>query len=1155
MRHNQSPSDRALDLRDLLADTDAVLELSNPHPLFSTSYYLQQRPDLRSVKGMHPLQHYLQYGAAEGVNPHPLFDTKFYLGQCDGDADAVASPLTHFLERGWQIGLDPHPLFSVTYYLDHHPEVAAAGTNPLLHVLTDELAASGDVSPWFSGSYYLTTNPDLAGSDMSPLYHYFRFGIAEGRVGSPLVASLLAEHPDFARPFGVLDLALSAQQALSGVLQSRNISTGIRRDTAKTAATFTYRPPISLLLHVAPDIPASDVWATVESVVQQVYPEVQLCVAVASNSRDGAGLTAALGARHPSIATARLGSDQDAATALNVALAMASGHFIGVIEPGDRLHSLALFKLVGAMQDGEPVELVYGDEDVVDEQGRHSDAFLKPGWSPEYLLSTDYLTRLGLYRTPLIRRLGGWRPAMDPGFDLALRASRVLSGSVVRHVPSIVYHRKQQTNGRKQAGRQDRLHRTVRTYLAQEGLTGDVVPSPKRDFQRVILRARSEPLVSVVIPTGNASFAGPLGREWTVSTCIEGLLNKTSYKRLEIIVVHDGNLLPQQEEKWRGYGVRLVAFDRPAFNFSRKINLGVAASMGEYVVILNDDTEPKRADWLEIMLGYAERPGVGVVGCKLFFPDGCLQHTGIVMQDGVAGHTYYRANGDDPGLHEMNMVARNCLAVTGACQLVRRSVFDAVGGYDEQLPLNFNDVDFCLRILDRGYRIVQAAAAEMFHFEGISKEILTGARLTKPDETQEFRSRWRHRYPVDPFYHVDLPSYMPQGWTALQDSRPTPSQARRVKGAENLAASGVNFLGPVNRLSGLGTAARSYIAALQCAGSTVHHQPMDQIYRHQALVESGLPSAFQDFPITLVQANADATPAVIACHSEDLRRAAYRIGVWVWELPAAGAATFDALRQYDEIWVPTRFNQDAYQPLTRSPVNVVPYALVGLPDLTAEDAAVTRQSLGIPRDALMLLYMFDTHSLVERKNPICLLDAFEAEFRGRDDVVLVLKVSYFDHLDHAGFPASQRFRRRLQAVQERCPNVRLIKTIMPQDDLYRLINATDIYVSPHRSEGFGLTVAEAMFYGKTVIATDFSGTQDMVQDTTGLKLNYDLIELAEDVGPYRKGNIWADPSVEHLRELMQRAVDDAGLRARLGKAGAGPRQATLLARDGRPGRA
>ena len=896
-------------------------------------------------------------------------------------------------------------------------------------------------------------------------------------------------------------------------------------------AGFAYRPPVSILLHVRHDTPAADLWSTVESVVAQPYPALQLCIALSQGLPDVSGLATALEARHGGVSVVRLGSDETASGALNVALGMVSGHFVGVVQAGDRLHPLALLKLLRVLQDGAPIDLIYGDGDRVDARGWHSGAFLKPGWSPDYLLSNDFPSRLGLYRTALVRRLNGWRPDLDPGLDLALRASRSLTEHTARHVPAVVYHRKEQPRG-EQASRQGVLHRTVRAFLAEDGLRGDITQATTPGFQQVVLRARGTPLVSVVIPSRNTSIPGPRGREWPVSTCIAGLLERTSYKRLEIIVVHDGNLEPEQEAAWRGHPIKLVAGKRRAFNFSDKINKGVAASSGDYVLLLNDDTDPKLPDWLEIMLGYAERPGVGVVGCKLFFPDGRLQHTGMTFQESDPKHLYYRFGGETAGLNEMNMVARNCLAVTGACQLIPRRVFNAVGGYDEQIALDFNDVDFCMRVRQAGYRIVYAAAAELYHLEAASKpdDAAPGAKRY----AQEWRSKWRQGEQPDPFFRPDMPAQIPREAPLPHESRATPRLARKFNGMDVSAAEGVNFLGPVNRSSGQGTAARGYVAALQRVGCKVHMQPMDYIYGHQKLVDTMLASTFQDFPITIFLANADLTPMVREYYGRDLDKASYRIGIWAWELPAAGDDAFEALRNYEEIWVPSQFNLDAFQPLTRLPIKVMPHALVALPTLPPGDAARVRELVGIPQDALVFLYMFDTYSLVERKNPTCLLDAFEAEFRGREDVVLVLKVSYFDKLADTDYPANQRFNRRLKSFLQRCPNVRLITEIMAHHDLYRLINAADVYVSPHRSEGFGLTVAEAMFYGKTVIATDFGGTQALVLDTTGLKLNYDLVEIAEDIGPYAKGNIWAEPSVDHLRELMRLAAADPALRDRFG---------------------
>ena len=273
----------------------------------------------------------------------------------------------------------------------------------------------------------------------------------------------------------------------------------------------------------------------------------------------------------------------------------------------------------------------------------------------------------------------------------------------------------------------------------------------------------------------------------------------------------------------------------------------------------------------------------------------------------------------------MNDTPRNWLAVTGACQVLRRTTFEAVGGYDEDLPLNFNDVDFCLRIIDAGLRVVYEPHAELYHFEGVSKVVEIGNQLTTPYETDYFQARWRLRYPVDPFYSPHLQPYWPLGVKRADEIRGTAARARKLPAAA-LASSrtkGVNWLGPVNRSSGLGTASRGYVAALQAAGLQTRLVPLDKLFGHQATIEHDMVSTPQDFPISIVHSNADTTDVLFENYGDELGRAKYRIGFWVWELPAARPEWFAAIRRYDEIWVPSGFCQTAFQAITRQTVTVV----------------------------------------------------------------------------------------------------------------------------------------------------------------------------------------------------------------------------------------
>jgi GT2 family glycosyltransferase len=1132
---------RSPDLPDYLAY--GVFEGLEPHPLFDSEYYARNRPDIAVAlqDGSAGIAHYRSHGAAEGMDPHPLFDTRFYLRQCPDALRPGTDPLSHFLTSGWRDGFDPHPLFSVAFYFAHNPDVAQAGVNPLLHYLTAGQQEGRETSPFLDSTAYLRDHPEVGWSGRGPLIHYILHGAAMGWQASRLASFRIAHAPQYARPGGAIALAADDEDSYHAWIRAGRVMPAEWRRRAETQlAALRYRPCISVLLHVTADR-ADEVQATIRSVQNQVYADWQLCVVIdATVAKPAAERLDEAARQEPRLQLIRRGSGQEPAFALNTALDVAHGHFVSLLGAGDRLHPMALFALVGALQGDRSPALVYGDEDAITDAGLHVQPVFKPDWSPELLLGLDYVCRSSVIRTRLLRDLGGFRPGFDRAsdYDMALRLLPSLEHQKVEHVAHPLYHRLLGTTPadiQTTEARNDGMHRALKAHTDARGAESTILRGGAAGRFQVAFEPKGEPLVSVVIPTGNARFAGPAGPEYVLENCIRSLRTATAWKALEIIVVHDGNLGRDQLALLEQYDVKLVPYDYPVFNFSMKVNMGVRASTGDYVLILNDDIEAKRPNWLRLLVGWLQQPGVGIVGPKLFFPDGRLQHTGIVVQHGNPGHMYYFADGNDPGYLDQNDTPRNWLAVTGACQLLRRSVFDAVGGYDESLPLNFNDVDFCMRILQTGLRVVYVPQAELYHFEGVTKLQEIGNQATTPYETDFFQARWRDKYKADPYYHPDLPPWEPLGLKKPDDIRRTPSQARKAA-APALTTLGVNWLGPVNRSSGLGTAARGYVAALHGVGVATRLVPLDKLFGHQALVKHDLTDTPQDFPISMVHGNADLTPFLFDHYGNELARARYRIGLWVWELPAARQEWVEAAKKYDEIWVPSTFNQTAFKAITTVPVTVVPYTLPELPPLGEADRAATRASLEIPDTAFVFLYMFDTFSFVDRKNPQVLLEAFEAEFGHDPDVILLLKISYFENLHTAYSADNQALLIKLEDVVARMPNVRIMTEILPQSDVYRLMNAVDCYVSPHRSEGFGLTVAEAMHYGRAVIATDFGGTTDFVREGVAFPLQYSLLELAADRGPYGKGNVWADPSVTHLRELMRTVASDPALCAEVGAA-------------------
>jgi glycosyltransferase involved in cell wall biosynthesis len=341
----------------------------------------------------------------------------------------------------------------------------------------------------------------------------------------------------------------------------------------------------------------------------------------------------------------------------------------------------------------------------------------------------------------------------------------------------------------------------------------------------------------------------------------------------------------------------------------------------------------------------------------------------------------------------------------------------------------------------------------------------------------------------------------------------------------NTRLDGVDFYSPTGVVSGLGSAGRGYLAALRAARIPVSHVPVNELFIHQPGTQRPERGRRPCHAVSIVHVNADTVRRFLHYHASTLAASEYRIGLWVWELPALRDEWCDELRHFDEIWVPSTFCQRAVQATTAKPVVVMPHVVSA--SETAQHGR--RAKLQIDQGAFVFLYMFDASSLVERKNPQCLVDAFEAAFPEDERVRLVLKVSNADSV-----PDCARY---LDTLAKRDPRCIVLRQTMSKDELAGLIYAADCYVSPHRSEGFGLTVAEAMSLGVPVIATDYGGTADFVTEAVGYPLRYRLVEVERDYGPYAKGAIWADPSREHLQELLLGVVTAPRVAAAKGQRG------------------
>lgn len=434
----------------------------------------------------------------------------------------------------------------------------------------------------------------------------------------------------------------------------------------------------------------------------------------------------------------------DVAAALTAAAERASGRYLGVLGAGDRLEPGALAAVVEMLD-------VLGREPAVlytDESGP-AGIFSKPRWVPAYLEAMNYLGRLMLVRRDLLTEVGGWRPGAATEWDLALRVTERTDDVV--HVPVTGLIRATADDGAVlEAGRRAVADRYARlgvpaTVEVTGGDDGDVP-----GYLRVWREVPQPPLVSIVVPTigGRREIDGE--DRLLVAQLLRSLVERTTYDRWEVVLVTSEGTPPEAVVACEAIaGDRLTVVPvAGAFNFSRSINTGAAAARGELLLLLNDDVEALQPRWLERMVAVAQDPEVGAVGAKLLFGDGRIQHVGVSFdRDGEATHPHI-FEAEDAGYFGSKVVDLDHDAVTGACLLTPRALFGEVGGLTEDLPLNYNDVDYCLKVRAAGRRIVCTPFARLRHYESSSRV----ARIE--DEERAALMWWRPRTMADPYTNV-----------------------------------------------------------------------------------------------------------------------------------------------------------------------------------------------------------------------------------------------------------------------------------------------------------------------------------------------------------------------------------------------------------------
>jgi GT2 family glycosyltransferase len=435
------------------------------------------------------------------------------------------------------------------------------------------------------------------------------------------------------------------------------------------------------------------------------------------------------------------------------ALQSIKGHYLLLISAGDAIPSHALVSLAEMIIDGHEPDLIYSDEDMLDRKGKRGDPIFKPDWSPDLLLTQYYLGNLAAFRRKAVMTCGGidWSLGEAAAHDLALRLTEKYTN--IAHIPDILFN--------KLAGENQPSDPQVTASILRRAIERRNLPvrfSADNRFPGLFIphwSSRNHPLVSVIILNKD--------KPDYLADCLDSVFRKTSYPNYEVIVVDNGSLDQRTDQIYKQWqsaepGRFRIMEDAGLFNFSRLNNQAAKKVKGKLLLFLNNDICLISPDWLDEMAGQAVRPDIGAVGCMLQFPDGTIQHAGIIRSQPLnALHTHYRFPATARGHLGRLRVPSECSMVTGACLMIQKQKFHSIGGFDEDLPVAYNDADLCLRLLKQGYRNLILPQVQLIHYESVTRgsDEKPGNRMHFSRDQQHFQEKWTSLQ-IDPYYNPNF---------------------------------------------------------------------------------------------------------------------------------------------------------------------------------------------------------------------------------------------------------------------------------------------------------------------------------------------------------------------------------------------------------------
>lgn len=542
----------------------------------------------------------------------------------------------------------------------------------------------------------------------------------------------------------------------------RHLSDADLKLLKKEANRFLHQHKISVIM---PTYNTNPVWLqeAVQSVINQVYSNWELCIVDdASTDQACIDLLKDFRERDSRIRVLFFEQNQHISIASNHALEMASGDWIALLDHDDLLPPDALFWVARAIHQNPDAALIYSDEDKIDGDGLRTDPYFKCDWNYDLFLSQNMISHLGVYRTDIVRQTGGFRKGFEGSqdYDLALRFIDKIERSQIIHVPRVLYHWRIHWNStafgaEKKPYAVDAGRNAIAEHLERKNIKAQVDILPTNMYRVRYELPEKPPAVSIIIPTHNNCKL--------LRKCVSSIVTKTSLTNYEILIVNNNSseseTLDYLEELNKEPRIKTINDDRP-FNFSAINNLAARHAKGKYLCFLNDDTEVINEDWLTEMLSIGIQPGVGAVGARLWYYDKRLQHGGVVLGiGGIGSHAHKFMPRINHGYFNRASLIQEFSAVTAACMLVGSKCFNQAGGFDEvNLQVAYNDVDFCLRLKQQGYRIVWTPFAELYHHESATRgeDILQEKRHRFLREINYMQSKWGEIISNDPAYSPNL---------------------------------------------------------------------------------------------------------------------------------------------------------------------------------------------------------------------------------------------------------------------------------------------------------------------------------------------------------------------------------------------------------------